>query len=167
MKYILIVLGIVFLIPVAIWIIGSFLPQSHTETVTEKFSASPEEIYSLITDVKSFPAWRSNVERVEVLNDDESNILWREYYSDDDPLSFRIIESTQSQRLVTEIADENLPFGGRWTFDIVPQQEGTSLTITEDGEVYNPIFRFVSTFIIGHDKTIRQYMTDLEGELKN
>jgi len=39
--------------------------------------------------------------------------------------------------------------------------EGTLLTITEDDEVYNPIYRFVSRFIIGHTQTIDSYLNDL------
>ena len=33
--------------------------------------------------------------------------------------------------------------------------------ITEDGEVYNPVFRFMSRFIIGHAATLDQYLTAL------
>ena len=56
--------------------------------------------------------------------------------------------------LVTRIADRSLPFGGTWTYVLAPDGNGTRLTITEHGEVYNPIFRFVSRFIIGHTGTM-------------
>ncbi len=54
-----------------------------------------------------------------------------------------------------------MPFGGTWTFDIEPAGTGTQLTITEDGIVRNPIFRFVSRFVFGHYKTQETYLRDL------
>jgi hypothetical protein len=67
--------------------------------------------------------------------------------------------------VVSRIADRSLPFGGRWTFELSPAPGGTLLRITEDGEVYNPIFRFVSRFVFGHDRTINGYLEDLERHL--
>jgi hypothetical protein len=36
------------------------------------------------------------------------------------------------------------------------------LRITEDGEVYNPLFRFMARFIFGYEATIGSYMSALE-----
>lgn len=162
MKYLLTILGVVLLIPCIVWIIGMTLPQSHTAEISRQFEATPEEIFTLITDVEHFPNWRTNVDRVEIINDDEKSFQWREYYTNEDPLSFRIVESHENSMLVTEIADENLPFGGSWTYKIQPEGKQTQLTIIENGDVYNPIFRFISKFVLEHEGTIKQYMTDLE-----
>jgi hypothetical protein len=35
------------------------------------------------------------------------------------------------------------------------------LRITEDGEVYNPVFRFVSRFVMGHTATMDKYLADV------
>ncbi len=59
---------------------------------------------------------------------------------------------------MTRIADTNLPYGGTWTYEL--KQAGvaaTEITITEDAEVYNLLFRFVSKFILGHTATIDRY----------
>jgi len=64
-------------------------------------------------------------------------------------------------RLVVRIADPKLPFGGTWTYEITPAPEGSSLRIREDGEVYNPIFRFVSRFVVGYSGTIDAYLKSL------
>ena len=63
--------------------------------------------------------------------------------------------------MVTRIADPKLPFGGSWSHQISPVDGGSSLRITETGEVYNPIFRFVSRFFIGHAASIEKYFTAL------
>lgn len=41
----------------------------------------------------------------------------------------------------------------------------TELTVIEDGEVYNPLFRFVSRLIIGHTATIDVYLAALHKRL--
>ena len=35
------------------------------------------------------------------------------------------------------------------------------IRITENGEVYDPVFRLVSAFVIGHLETIERYLRDL------
>jgi hypothetical protein len=74
-------------------------------------------------------------------------------------------QSVPNQRLVTRIADKALPFGGSWTYELTPTQTGTSLRVTENGEVYNPVFRFMSRFVFGHQRTMDGYLADLEKRL--
>jgi hypothetical protein len=63
------------------------------------------------------------------------------------------------------VKDSGNMFSGQWTFEITPVGSGGSiLEITERGEVPNPFFRFVSRFIMGHSKSIEQYMTALAGK---
>jgi hypothetical protein len=61
------------------------------------------------------------------------------------------------------IADENAPFSGRWEIELAPVAGGTSVQITERGEVRNAFFRFVSRFIMGHTATINEYLKNLAG----
>jgi len=64
--------------------------------------------------------------------------------------------------VVSRIADPGLPFGGTWTSEITPTPDGSRLKITEDGEIYNPLFRFMARFIFGYDGTINKYLSALE-----
>jgi hypothetical protein len=75
------------------------------------------------------------------------------------------MESIPPQRLVTRIADAKLPYGGSWTFDIVPNGNSCVLTVTENGEVYNPLFRFISRFVIGHTASLDAYVKSLNAKL--
>jgi hypothetical protein len=76
-------------------------------------------------------------------------------------VTYRVVESAPPRRLITRIADQHLPYGGTWTYDLTPDGSGTRLTITENGEVYNPIFRFVSRFIVGHTSMMETVLRDL------
>ena len=67
--------------------------------------------------------------------------------------------------LRVRIDDPGQPFGGTWTYALTPNGTGTSLTITEDGEVYNPIFRFMSHFFFSQTATIDAYLAALQRRL--
>jgi hypothetical protein len=43
--------------------------------------------------------------------------------------------------------------------------DSCTLTITEHGEVYNPLFRFVSRFIMGQTATLDAYLKALNANL--
>ena len=51
--------------------------------------------------------------------------------------------------------------GNTVQMSVTPKGDSTTLRIVEDGEVYNPVFRFVSRFVIGHTATIDRYLRDL------
>ena len=91
--------------------------------------------------------------------------MWRESDQHGQKITFEAMESIPPRRLVTRIADGNLPFGGSWTYESAPSGEGCSVTSTEEGEVYNPIYRFVSRFVLGHTATLEAYLKALNNEL--
>lgn len=78
---------------------------------------------------------------------------------------YEIVLDEPAKRLISRIADKSLPYSGSWTYDLEPVPEGTRVTITENGEVPNPIFRFLSKYVFGHTKTMETYLTDLQQKL--
>ncbi|HSR42141.1 MAG TPA: SRPBCC family protein, partial [Longimicrobiales bacterium] len=81
-------------------------------------------------------------------------------------MTIETVEAEVPTRLVTRIADEDLPFGGTWTYELEPTGDGrTRVTITEDGEVYNPVFRFMARFVFGHTATMDTYLDGLEARM--
>lgn len=154
--------GALALIVLVVVVIGYLLPVAHVVSRHATFAAPPERVFAVLTEVNEFPAWRPGVQNVEVLSAEP--LRWRERGGNGD-ITFEVQERIVPARLVTRIADPTLPFGGTWTFELVPEGSGTRLTITERGEVYNPVFRFVSRFIIGHEGSIEQYLAALEGRI--
>jgi hypothetical protein len=75
--------------------------------------------------------------------------------------------------MTRRIATENLPYSGTWTFSLQAHNGITDVRITERGKVYNPVFRFVSRFILGHTQAMDAYLKALgkavgeEVELRN
>ena len=72
-----------------------------------------------------------------------------------------LVELSPPTRMVSRIISDGMPFGGTWTIEVHSEGAVTTVTITENGEVYNPIFRFVSKFVMGHHRTSTTYLRDL------
>ena len=155
-----VVAGLVALVLVVV-VIGYTLPQSHTATREVTVQTSPAVVFMTIATPQAYPKWRSDVDSVEILPPEGGKERFREL-GDNGPLLMRVEERVPNTRLVTVIADTTLAFGGKWTYQIEPSGTGTRLRITEDGEVYNPIFRFMSRFVFGHTATMDKYLSDVE-----
>jgi hypothetical protein len=154
MKWIWIIGGSLLLIVAVVALIGVLLPQSHRATRSARYRQKPEAIYDAI----SAPAtWRSHVKSTGVLPDGK----WWELDTHNNKITYELQEAKPPSRRVIRIADKSLPYGGTWTFEITPSGDGAALRITEDGEVYNVIFRFLSRFVFGHTGTIETYLRDL------
>ena len=158
MKWLLIVVGVLVLVVATAAIVGAMLPQNHVASRTAQLSLSPEKVWPIVTGVSDYPAWRSDVDSVERLA--TRNLQWREV-SGSDRMTFEATTLDAPSHFVTHIADKGLPFGGTWDYRIEPSGAGSRITITENGEVYNPVFRFVSKYFMGHTATIDKYLAAL------
>ena len=144
-------------------VIGYSLPVGHRATVERTVKAAPDTVFRLLTTFEAFPTWRSGLTSVEMLPSSASGQLRFRELGADGAITLVVDTMEASRRLVTRIDDPGLPFGGSWTFELAPAAAGgTSVQITEDGQVYNPLFRFVSRFVLGHDRTILRYLDDVE-----
>ena len=140
--------------------VGSALPREHVAAVRAEFSAPPEEIFATVADYRAYPDWRPSVESIEELPARNGKPAWVERGLTG-PLPMELTESEPPTRLVSTILAEGMPFGGRWIFEIEPAATGATVTITEEGEVYSPVFRFVSRFLMGHHATMSLFLSDL------
>ncbi|HEV2491248.1 MAG TPA: SRPBCC family protein [Candidatus Acidoferrales bacterium] len=161
MKIVLLIFGTLIAIIVIALAIGAMLPVKHFATRSAIYHQPPDAIWQAITDYQKFPAWRPTVKRVEPLPPVNGLPAWRETDAHGSVLPMEIIESNQPVRLVTRITDPKLPFGGTWIYEITPASGGCRLRITENGEIYDIFFRFVSRFIIGYHGTMDTYLRTL------
>lgn len=161
MKKIILTLVAVLVVLVAVAFgVGAALPAGHVASTRVHIAAAPESVWQALTNVTDFPSWRPDVESVEQWPGDAGRVVWREH-GRDGVITYERVSATVNQQLVTRIADEALPFGGTWTFDLAATQNGTQITITEEGVVRNPLFRFMSRFVFGHYHTQERYLQAL------
>ncbi len=150
---------------VAVWVLGSRLPKAHSVARMAYFNRSPGEVWQIISDFADQPSWRPDLRLVGRLPPRNGRDVWRETDSRGQAMTLVTVERLPQRRLVRRIADENLPFSGGWTMEIGEFGEVTSLTVTETGEIENPLFRFMSHYVIGHTSTIDRYLTALGKKL--
>lgn len=160
MKWILIGIGALAAIALLVYSVGAALPRDHVARVQARFAQPPERVFAAIADVEAAPAWRGDLERVEILSAEGEPLRWRET-GRFGVLTFVREEEVSGRRLVGRIADTSQGFGGRWIYEVEPAGAGTLLTITEEGEVHSPFFRFMARFVFGHYATMEGYLRSL------
>lgn len=142
-------------------VIGAFLPKQHAATQAAFYHQPPQAIWVAITTPSKFPSWRRTVTRVAPVSSSDGRFSWMEYDRHGRGIPYEIVESEAPRELVTRITDGQLPFGGTWTFEISPEDGGSLLRITENGEVRNPFYRFMARYVYGYRSTIDTYLKAL------
>jgi len=137
-------------------LIGSMLPKAHVASRSILLHRSPQEVYAVVRDFSSAPKWRADVKRMEV----ETPVYFREV-GKHGTVNYELVEDVPAQRMVTRIRDTDLGYSGQWTYSFTPESSGTRVTIREDGEVSNVLFRFMSRYVFGQTSTIDSYLTSL------
>ncbi|MBK7858040.1 MAG: hypothetical protein IPJ65_05325 [Archangiaceae bacterium] len=115
-------------------VVGARLPVAHVARRSARFTQAPAELFA----------------EVEKLVREQRDV------------KVDVTERAPPQRLVTTLRPGG-PFGGTWTYELSPDGGGTRLEITERGEVYHPVFRFLSRYVFGHTATLDGFLKRLGG----
>lgn len=151
---------VVVLAVVLIALVGWRLPAQHSATRSVVLHKSPDAVYEITRDFGSMPKWRADVSSVSVTKGSNGRVQFREE-GKHGAVNYELAEDSPGQRMVTRITDTDLGYSGKWTYVFAAEGANTRLTITEDGEVSNVIFRFLSKYAFGHTATIDAYLTSL------
>lgn len=163
MIYVLYFLASVLGLIILMTLIGLLLPKKHSSKRSTQVNASPSRVFQLLTAAKKYPEWRSEVKSIELLN--ETGTEWKESTKFGE-MTLKISAQEPPEKLIITVGGEGLPFGGVWTFDLEAKSGGTEVTLAEDGEIYPPLFRFISRFIIGNHRTVEVYLSQVKKALE-
>lgn len=161
MKIALVIAAVLVATVIVIVVIGAMLPREHVASRSARIARPPAEVYAAIRDFESLPKWRADVQRVEMLGLAEGRLRFREHGAHG-AVTYEVVEEIANRKLVTRIADRDLGYSGSWTYELRPDGDGTLVTITENGEVSNPLFRFLSRFVFGQTATMERYLEALQ-----
>ncbi|MEO8435864.1 MAG: SRPBCC family protein [Pyrinomonadaceae bacterium] len=162
-KWLIRVALILLLLIVGVVAVGFMIPADHRVSRMLQTKQSPQTIWDVINDHDNEPKWRHDVASVQSLGERNGKPVWKESYKDGNTLELATTESKPPTRMVREIAEQG-PFSGRWEIDIQPNGTGSSVRVTEVGKIPNPVFRFVSKFVIGQTTQMERYLTSLAGK---
>ena len=144
--------------------IGAMLPKEHTASRAMRFRPKPAELFATVSDFAKYPEWRTGVTRVDVEGPLGTGAIIREA-GPNGIIPYRVEVFEPPSKIVTRIADSSLAFGGTWTFEVFQNDSGSELVLTENGEIYNPIFRLLGKFFFSPYETIDTYIADLKKRL--
>jgi uncharacterized protein YndB with AHSA1/START domain len=152
MRWLLIVGGVLVGLVALTLVVGLLLPAAHTAATRAHYAAPAADVWAAVSDWERWGEWQPEIRTVERLPDRDGHpvLLTSGSWGD---MPMEILESDPPRRFVTEV--DGGAFRGRWTYELEPADNGTRLTITEEGQVSNPLFR---AFMIFHDN----YATMLE-----
>ncbi len=166
MRIVLIVVAVLATFLIAVLVLGAIVPKTHIATRTVVINAPPETVWRAITAVEAYPQWR-DVQASVTIGPLDGRRAWRETAPDGQQMTLVVLEEIPPRRLVTRIAEKNLGFGGTWTYELAPSGRGTQVTIIEDGEIHNPMFRCMARYVIGYHATMDDYLQRLKRRVGN
>lgn len=158
MKWVALAIACVALTIAAIAVLGARLPRGHVAVRSARYRQPVLAVWDAVADPLASASWRTDLRAVERLPDRDGRLVWREVARKGDSLTLELVNDEPPVRRVVRIADPDLPFGGTWTYGLASEGDGTRLTVTEDGEVPNPIFRFLARYVFGHGGTMESYL---------
>lgn len=165
MYWILIVMGFIVAIVLAVVVGGLATPRDHVASRSRTYPVSAARLWEVVRDVASYATWREDMIDVEMVTGEAPAVQWREI-SSGGTMTFGIISEEPPAQFVARVMDDDLTWGGTWTWNISPTTNGATLTLTEHGFIKNPIYRFVRAHFIGFDKSLEQYLRALDVRLR-
>lgn len=144
MKVMLRVLGALLTVLALAWLAGSALPRDHVASSRITLPHPADSIWMIVRNPSALVGTWPDLTEARRIEDPSGREVWAEKVSGFD-MRFIIEESTPPTRLVTRIdSTADAVFGGRWIYELTPGGPGTTVTVTEEGWVSNPLFRLMS-----------------------
>ena len=162
MKWILVLFGVLVAAVAIAYTVGTRLPQDHLAAARARFAVPPDSVYAAITDVDAYPKWRKDVKSVSRLPAQSGHTAWRET-AGSGVLDYEATVAIRPNRVVNTITTKGAGFAGRWIFQILPDSLGSTLTITEEGTVQQPLFRFLQRYVFGTHAAMETFLHSLGG----
>ena len=158
MTWLLVMVVVSCAVGIGLVFVGLALPEGYVRAKRATFARPSADVWRALSDLEAHAGWRTNMVRVERIGPTR----FREHYRHG-AITYAIDVEEAPRRRVHRIADEVLPFGGRWIYELATDGAVTRLTITEDGLIRNPGFRVFSRLLRG--AAIDRYLSDLAHHL--
>lgn len=140
-----VLVGVVALAMLAV-IVGLTRPRGHVATTRAEYAKAPTEVWAVIADFQHWHEWNPEIQSVEPLPERNGHPAVNVKSSwGTAATEFTVWDPPSKLR-----SDMNAgSFSGSWTYELAPTATGgTLLTVTEAGEVGNPLYR---TMMLFHD----------------
>lgn len=152
MFWILFVMGVFVAVVAALVMGGLATPRAHVVSRTVTVNAPRDAVWRTVRSVYAYAEWRPELTESEMSVGDDGE-EWRES-TRTRAIRFGVTVDEPPHRFGARILDDDIPFSGEWLWELQPVGNATRVTLTERGEIGNPIFRFIAAHMTGHTRTI-------------
>jgi hypothetical protein len=141
---------------------GLRLPVEHRAVASGRVEATQDRVWALVDEPATHPAWRKGILKVAMQQGDGR--CWIESYRPME-LTLCVVDEVPKVRKVVRIGGTDTRFGGTWTYELRPLgPDATVVTVTEDGFVHRPLWRFMGRYVMGEQTSAKQFVADLQAE---
>ena len=160
-------LGIIVGLPLLVIAVGLLLPETIHRIGTAKVPVEPEVLWTRLMDGEHFPVSSAMARSVTALPDEDGRPAWTEHIGHS-KVTVRTVEADAPRKLVRELSDSVVPMTARWTFSILPDGEGSIVsienhTVVAHGTWHVPFFRVMTRVFGAVRKGMEQYVRSLAG----
>ncbi len=114
----------------------------------------------MVLDLSRHAEWRSDLASIERLPDVRGHEVWREVPKRGAPTTWETVEVLKDRRLLRCVVDQDGPYGGCVTVEIIRREDGAIVTIAEKLKVHSLAFRFTNT-VAGRRDRLDAWLSDL------
>lgn len=144
---------------------GYSLPVEHQITMQRHYEQkTPDDIWAVIANHRKYSQWREDVYEITEIPSRGKYDAWKEVDANGHSVPYEIIGHSPGKQLIIEITDASLPYGGTWTFDLLPDATGTTVKITEHGSIDNLLLRVFAHFVTGYTSDMNSWLNSLDNK---
>jgi uncharacterized protein YndB with AHSA1/START domain len=160
MKWLIRIAGILAVLALAVYGIGSGLPREDSFTRTRVIGQPPEDVWKVIRDYAGQPLWHSGLRSAYRLPDENGREIWKVTDSHGESMNMEILQSDAPRLLVNHFAGGRAKVDLVWTLHLSRVAGGSGVALTQTDNVPNPFLRFMVRLFFG-TKFVSDYLNDL------
>jgi len=150
--------------------IGTSLPIDHHAACSATYAKPIQYLFAAVADDDTSASWRPGIASAVLISGSGPTAVWRETDTHGGAITYHTIAYAKDYKLTRSVDFvPGMQFGGTWAYIFSPGpmvigHEPTSVnrvTIVEDGEIYNPFFRFLARYVFGYTQSMETYLADL------
>ncbi len=142
-----------------IGVAGLLLPATRLAAGTREIAASRPRIWSILTDLRAQPGWRSGIASVEVLDGTAGQERWIERPQRGPAIRFRTERMNPPAEWVVVFEG---PARGQWTGRLEEMNDGrVRVRVEEVATVSNPWMRVLARLAFDPQAFVDRYLADL------
>lgn len=143
---------------------GLTLDETHKAVESSVIKAEVGDVFARQLDVPKHKEWRTDVSEIRDFKaEEEGKASWVEVWNDGTEMRMWFAEVVKDKTLKLRTEHSGGVFYGAWTFTFEEADEGTRVTITEEGRIPNAFFRGMNN-LMNRDQaaTIRGHLAALK-----